>query len=247
MTTRNTFTAISFNVHGSRIERVSTISVVPVANGQVVAPSSYVFRPLEGYRKGDFAQTFAEVFSNVRKDLTDIRVPVIGWGSVNREILTKLIDAHNVDVDRPIRYFDIQGEARLKLGEATSQKWQVVAAKLNVETRGKRHPTALDCAKLHLALEKIDYSLIVARAFVTFIRSIMYDPYTPNAIDLTEAKGLQAFLSVLTNDFKQFKSLKDLVDKALEDDKIEKHESDYLMTELKKMEAEYQNIIDLGK
>ena len=247
MPTRNTFTAISFNAHGSRIERVSEMSVVPVANGRVIVPSSYVFRPLVGCRKGDIVQTFDDVFSRVRKDLTDIHVPVIGWGGVNREILAKLIDAHDIDIERPIRYFDIQGEARLKMGESTSKKWQAVAAKLNVEVVGRRHPTALDCAKLHLALEKIDYSLIVARAFVTFIKSIMYDPYTPNAISLTEAQGLQAFLSVLTNDFKQFKSLKDLVDKALEDEKIENFESDDLMAELKKMESQYQGIIDSGK
>lgn len=245
MITRNTFTAISFNA--SRPECVSEICVVPVENGRVVAPVSYVFQPIARQRKTYRKQTFNEVFPSIRKALTNIRIPVIGWGSANREILDKLVDEHSIDIERRIRYFDIQGEARLKLGESTSQKWQVVAAKLNVEIRGKCHPTALDCAKLHLALEKIDYSLIVARAFVTFIRSIMYDPHTPNAIDLTEAKGLQAFLSVLTNDFKQFRSLKDLVDKAIDDEKIEKHESDYLMAELKKMESEYQDIIDSGK
>lgn len=245
MITRNTFTAISFNA--SRPECVSEICVVPVEDGRVVAPSSYVFQSLTGQRRMVGVQTFNEVFSHIRRALTDIRIPVIGWGGTNREIIDKLIDEHSIDIEKRIRYFDIQGEARLKLGESTSQKWQVVAAKLNVEIRGKRHPTALDCANVHLALEKIDYSLIVARAFVTFIRSIMYDPHTPNAIDLTEAKGLQAFLSVLTSDFKQFRSLKDLVDKALEDEKIERHESDYLITELKKMESEYQNIIHSGK
>lgn len=247
MITRNTFTAISFGVGNNRPERVSEISVVPVVDGRVVSPTTYAFRPLAGRRKVSGLQTFGEVFSRVRSDLTNIRVPVIGWGSMNREILAKLIDAHSIDIEKSIRYFDIQGEARLKMGEFTSKKWQAVAAKLNVETRGGRFPAALDCARIHLALEKIDYSLIVARAFVTFIQSIMYDPYTPNAISLTEAQGLQAFLSVLTNDFKQFKSLKDIVDKTLKDGKIEKYESDDLMMELKKMESEYQNFIGLGK
>ena len=37
------------------------------------------------------------------------------------------------------------------------------------------------------------------------------------------------------------------MDKALEDGKMEKFESDDLMAELKKMESQYQGIIDSGK
>lgn len=244
MTARNTFTSICFRSGDRGVNRNEMLDVVFVDGGKVVSNKSFCLI-LHGGRHGKgVAYSFPDVFNEIRDKVANRNIPVIGWGLEPGKRLSSLIETYDIDIECPIRYFDLQISARRKIGEASSQKWQTVAAKLNVETNGRRQPSAVDCAAIHLALEKIDYRLVVARAFLTFIKSIMYDPDTPDAIDKAEAKGLQAFLSVLTDDFKQFKSLKNLVDKALEDDVIEDYESRDLMEELKKMESEYQNFID---
>ena len=66
-----------------------------------------------------------------------------------------------------------------------------------------------------------------------------------NRIDTFEAKGLQAFLSMLTSNFEQFRELRRIVDQTLEDDLIEDGESDLLMKELGNMREKYQAYIDL--
>ena len=240
MTVKNTFTAICFHSKGRGLSRSETLEAVSVTGGKIGTVKSFdIFSNNRRASRGMRA-----TFADVQHLVEDCNMPIVGWGSDSGNRLRSLIDVYDIDIEHPIRYFDLKDSARRKMGDATAERWQTVSAKLGVETDGRPYPSSRDCAKIHLALEKIDYRLIVARAFLTFIRSIMYDPYTPNAIDTTEAKGLQAFLSVLTDDFKQFKSLKELVDKALDDDVIVEHESRDLMLELKKMEFEYQKIID---
>ena len=243
MTARNTFTAICFRSEGRGKNRNEILDVVAVDGGKIgsVKPFSFL---VEGKKSAEGGRSFVNVFGQIRDLIADRNTPVIGWGAEPGNRLRSLIEVHDIDIEYPVRYLDLQNSARNKMGAGAAENWQTVAAKLDVETNGKRQPSAVDCANIHFALERIDYRIVVARAFVTFIRSIMYDSYTPNAISTEEAKGLQSFLSVLTNDFRQFKSLKELVDKALDDDVIEAHESRNLMDELKKMESEYQSFID---
>ena len=244
MTARTTFTAVSLYHCKHRSRHAITIEAVSVTDGKIGTPKSIDFFQYAGAARSGVGMSFDEVFSTIERQIADRNTPVVGWGPEPGKLLESLIEEHGIDIEYPIRYFDLQNSARHKMGDATARKWQAVAAKLNVDARGKRFPSAVDCANIHLKLEQNDYRLVVARAFLVFIQSIMYDPHTPNAIDTTEAKGLQAFLSVLTNDFKQFKNLKDLVDKVLDDDVVEDYESKGLMDELKKLECEYMSLVN---
>ena len=242
MTARNTFTAISFNTKWVRTKRIDTLDVVFVRNGDIGAAKSFEFNPMGEKPRGRKRMSFLEVFSCVRDKVADHNVPILGWGADDGKYLSWLIESHNIDIEYPIRYFNLQASARVKMGDANvANDWRVVAERLNLKVPKTRHPSATDCARIHLALEATDYQLIVARAFLAFIKSIMDDD---NRIDTFEAKGLQAFLSMLTSNFEQFRELRKLVDRTLEDDVIEEGESDLLMKELGNMREKYQAYID---
>ena len=242
MTARNTFTAISFNTKLLRTKRIDTLDVVSVHNGEIGVAKSFEFNPLGKKPLGRKRKSFFEVFNYIRDKVVDCNVPVVGWGADDGKYLSLLIESHNIDIECPVRYFNLQSSARVKMAdENVANDWRVVAERLNLKVAKTQHPSATDCARIHLALEATDYQLIVARAFLAFIKSIMDDD---NRIDTFEAKGLQAFLSMLTSNFEQFRELRKIVDKTLEDDVIEAGESDLLMKELGNMREKYQAYID---
>ena len=242
MTARNTFTAISFNTKWLRTKRIDTLDVVSVHNGEIGVAKPFEFNPMGEKQFGRKRMSFFEVFSYIRDKVVDHNVPVVGWGADDGKYLSLLIESHNIDIEYPVRYFNLQSSARVKMGDANvANDWRVVAERLNLKVAKTQRPSATDCARIHLALEATDYQLIVARAFLAFIKSIMDDD---NRIDTFEAKGLQAFLSMLTSNFEQFRELRKIVDKTLEDDVIEAGESDLLMKELGNMREKYQAYID---
>ena len=243
---RNTFTAVSFPVQ--RLESADTISIVRVDDGEIANEENLTFRPLtvwgtsHSQKSSRSQKSFKDVFGQLEKLIADHNRPVVGWGAENRELLSKLVDTYGIDIQYPIRYFDLQAYACKKMGlENITGNWRSVAERLGVEVSGKPIPTAMDCAKLHLALEATDYGLIVARAFLAFIKSIMDDD---NRIDTFEAKSLQAFLSLLTRNFNQFEDLRNMVDQVLEDDVVEPQESNLLMDKLGEMRKHYQDYVD---
>ena len=242
MTARNTFTAISFNTKWLRAKRIDTIDVVSVRNGEIGVAKSFEFNPMGGKPLGCKRMSFHEVFNCIRDKVANRNIPVVGWGT---DYLSLLIESHNIDIEYPVRYFNLQDSARKRMrNEKIADDWRMVAKELQLAVTSTKRPTALDCAKIHLKLEATDYQLIVARAFLAFIRSIMYDSDSPNSIDTFEAKGLQSFLSLLIQDFEQFRDLKAMVDETLSDNVIVDDESNSLMKELTKMEAHYQAYVD---
>ena len=205
---RNTFVAIGFRSSHRRLKRGDVFDVVSVDGGVVGSVKTFAVHLFAGGTRSGLRDSLNKVFKEIKILIANRNVPVVGWGVETGKRLCSLIEMNDIDIEYPIRYFDLQYSALRKMGATTAKQWQTVAAKLNVETTGRLSPSAIDCARIHLALEKIDYRLVVARAFVTFIKSIMYDPDTPDAIDTAEAKGLQAFLSVLTEDSNNLKALK---------------------------------------
>lgn len=247
MTARNTFTAISFNTKLLRTKRIDMLDVVSVHNGEIGVAESFEFNPMVDKPIGRNLMSFVDVFGYIRDKLEDrdVPVPLVGWGVDDGMHLSSLIESHNIDIKYPVRYFNLQDSARKRMrNEKIADNWRMVAKELQLEVMGTKRPTALDCAKIHLKLEATDYQLIVARAFLAFIRSIMYDSDSPNGIDTFEAKGLQSFLSLLIQDFEQFRDLKAMVDETLADNVVVDDESNSLMKELTKMEAHYQAYVD---
>ena len=245
MTARNTFTAISFNTKLLRTKRIDTLDVVSVHNGEIGVAKSFEFNPMGENPRGRRRMSFLEVFDCIRDKVADRNVPIVGWGADDGKYLSLLIESHGIDIEYPVRYFNLQDSARKRMrNEKIADDWRIVAKELQVEMSGTKCPSALDCAKMHLKLESIDYQWIVARAFLAFIRSIMYDVNSPNSISTDEATALQAFLSLLIQDFEQFRDLKAKVDKTLEDHIVVPEESTELMNELTKMESYYQAYVD---
>ena len=242
MTARNTFTAISFQPSCRRLQQVEILDVVTVDGGVIGPNKSFAFHLSNEKQRQKTSSAFADVFREIQHQIADRNMPVVGWGAEPGARLRSLIEACDIDIEYPIRYFNLYDSVCAKMGdEKVAKDWHVVVKRLNVEVVGTMRPTAIDCAKIHLALESTDYQLIVARAFLAFIKSIMDDD---NRIDTFEAKGLQAFLSLLTSNFEQFSALRKIVDETLEDDVIEEHESDRLMRELGNMRAKYQTYVD---
>ena len=242
MKTRNTFTAISLHMRSACAESGGTICIAPVNNGDIGRCEMFRFLPWSRNSKRHGELPFVDVFKRIESCIANHNLPVVGWGRKNRDILSGLIDKYDIDIPYPIRYFDLEDYARRRMrDDRMVDDWRVVATRLNVDICGQKYPEATDCAKIFLALEATDYQLIVARAFLAFIKSIMDDD---NRIDTFEAKGLQAFLSMLTSNFEQFNELRAIVDETLADDVIEPHESDLLMDKLGAMRRQYQDYVD---
>ena len=242
MKSRNTFTAVSLNMRGAGAESGGAICVVPVNNGEIGRSEMFRFRPWGRNSTCCRELSFTEVFKRIEKLIADHGLPVVGWGVKNREVLSALIDKYDIDIPYPIRYFDLEDYVRRKMrDERTANDWRISAMRLGVKVCGEKEPEAICCAKILLALEATDYQLIVARAFLAFIKSIMDDD---NRIDTFEAKGLHAFLTMLTSNFEQFNELRSIVEETLADDVIEPHESDLLMNKLSAMREQYQDYIN---
>ncbi len=243
MNARNTFTAVSLYLHRNSGESGGAISIVSVNKGEIGRSQIFRFHPLGGNPKRRHEMSFVEVFKRIEVFVADHNLPVVGWGASNRVVLSQLIDTYDIDIPYPIRYFDLEDYARRRIrDDKMANDWRAVAARLGVKICGRNYPEATDCANILLALEATDYQLIVARAFLAFIKSIMDDD---KKIDTFEAKGLQAFLSVLTSSSDQFRELRSIVDEALADNVIVKQESDLLMDKLCAMRKQYQDYVDI--
>ena len=240
---RNSFTAVSFKTLNAHPESAYEITVVSVKKGEIGTPETYNLLPLSGTTKSrPGAVSFREVFKKIEKRIADVDIPVVGWGAKGKEIFKVLVSEHDIEIDYPVRYFDLQASAAAKLQHLEDVKnWQAVAKRYKIPSKGEKEPSATACAQLQLAIEQNDFEVVVARAFLAFIKSIMDDD---NQIDTYEAQGLQAFLSLITSSFEQFKELQADVDDALADGVVEKFESDRLMKRLGGMRERYQNFID---